>query len=44
MNEVLDIVERKICEALSEKLSEINIFCMLAGQSIEKLIKSGGGD
>lgn len=44
VNEVLDIVERKICEALSEKLSEINIFCMLAGQSIEKLIKSGGGD
>ena len=42
VNEVLDIVEEKICKAFREELSERNIFFMLAGQSIEKLIKSGG--
>lgn len=44
VNEVLDILEQEICNALSKNLSERNIFYMLAGQSIAKRIKSSVED
>ena len=40
VDEVLDIVEKRICTALNENLSEKNILYMLAGQSIVDLAKN----
>ena len=44
VDKALDIVEQEICTALSENFSERNMLYILAGRSIEELVKLGGGD
>ena len=44
VDKALDIVEQEICTALSENFSERNMLYILAGRSIEELVKLGGDD
>ncbi len=43
VDKALDIVEQEICKALNENLSERDMLYILAGRSVEKLVKSGCG-